>query len=155
MSADGVAGTRVQKSRSKFSSRLYSIFYSIYPPQTWILNNYIQKNLLWHNNGSISNSYLQLWVISSSIAGSWCEIPSAIAACPKSTQVTIQWRLDKMGGARPHPGIWTELGGMWTLNWNWTATDDVSQVHKNTSTDKNADWERPSLLVVLAPKRWS
>ncbi len=32
---------------------------------------------------------------------------------------------------------------MWTLNWNstWATTDDVSQVHKNTSTDKNAYWE--------------
>jgi len=32
---------------------------------------------------------------------------------------------------------------MWTLNCNstWAVTDDVSQVHKNTSTDKNAYWE--------------
>ncbi len=35
---------------------------------------------------------------------------------------------------------------MWTLNWNstWATTDDVSQVHKNTSTDKNAYWETAS-----------
>ena len=56
-------------------------------------------------------------------------MPSGIAACAKSTQVTIQCRLAKMGGASPHPGICTELGWMRTLNWNctWAATDDVSQ----------------------------
>ncbi len=36
---------------------------------------------------------------------------------------------------------------MCTLNWDstWAATDDVSQMHKNTSIDKNTDWERPKV----------
>ncbi len=40
---------------------------------------------------------------------------------------------------------------MWILNWKWTwaTTDGVSQVHKNTSTDKNAYWE--TALVFLFP----
>ncbi len=55
--------------------------------------------------------HLKAYVFSSAIATGWCEM---------------------------HSGI---LGWMWTLNWNstWAAADDVSQVHKNTSTDKNAD----------------
>lgn len=60
-----------------------------------------------------------------------------------SSEVTTQCMLGKMGGARIHPGIYLYLAKCGLFNWNstWAATDDVSQVHKNTSPDKNADWE--------------
>ena len=57
---------------------------------------------------------------------------SGILGCPKSTKTSSRCILDKTGGACTHPGIWTVLGWMFTLNWNhtWAATDDVSQEHK-------------------------
>ena len=50
--------------------------------------------------------------------------------------------LDKMGGAT-HPGMWSVLVWMRSLNWNctWSLSDDVSEIHKNTSIDKYAYWE--------------
>ena len=56
------------------------------------------------------------------------------------TRVTIRCILDKVGGARTLLGSWCVLGQMHTLNCDgtWTATDDVSPVHKHTSTEKKA-----------------
>jgi len=33
----------------------------------------------------------------------------------------------------------------------WAANDDVSQVHKNTSTDKKAYWKTANILKMTAP----
>jgi len=61
-------------------------------------------------------------------AGGRYKMHSGIPGWLKSTQITSRCILDKRGGSRTHPGIWTVLA-MWTLNWNrsWAATDDVVQ----------------------------
>jgi len=70
----------------------------------------------------------------------WCKMHSG---CLKSAQVTSRCTTDIRSGSRTHLGIWSVLGQMWTMNWNriWAVTNDVWQVHKNTSTEKNEYWK--------------
>ena len=56
-----------------------------------------------------------------------------------SAEVYTRYILDKMGRARTHLGISTVLfqfSSIWTSTSD--ETDDVSQVHENTSTDKHS-----------------
>ena len=123
-------GTHLRKSRNKFSSRLYFDKYTtdlkfkqLYYRLKKILKlHYVTQQRSYFEHSS-EFSLPPLPVVGA-------EMPSGIAACAKSTQVTIQCRLNKTGGASPHRGIWDRTWRLMTF-------------HKSTSTDKNADWERP------------
>jgi len=50
--------------------------------------------------------------------------------------------------SRTHPGFLTVIAKMHTcvLGQYWAKKDDVSQEHKDTNIDKNADLERPKIF---------